>query len=949
MSISLSKLRLSKLRALGRTAFGVSLLISVLNAPAMAGNWLVANLNDSGSGSFRDAATSALSGDTITFAPGLSGTMYLASGQITIANSVTVVGPVGNGIVISGANSPVSISAGATVSVSNLTFSNGAASNYGGVVSNSGTLTLTKCIFTNNAVDANHTSWVGTVSNQNNLTVANCSFTGNTVSVANYGGGAISSNGILTVKSTVFNGNASSEGAISASGTLTVENCGFSKNNPGAVYVDSGFATIQGSAFDTNISSGSGGALRINQATNVAVTNSTFTGNQAQVGGAIYNGGGVLRITSSTIVQNSTSGSYTFSNGGGIDAYSGTTTVTSSIVAGNISTNSPSNYPIGSDIDFASGTLTSGGSNLIGDGSTTNFVNGTNHDIIGTTAAPINPMVGALASNGGPTYTIALLKGSLAIDADYAGTGSVIADQRGIHRPQGVRNDIGAFEYVAGILPVVTAFSPASGAVGTFVTINGSGFSSASSVTFNGVASTAFIVASDSIIVATVPSGATTGPIGVKSSAGTGSSSGSFTVTTTATKISSFTPASGPVGTSVSITGSGFTGASAVKFGTAAATVVSVASDTLITATVPTGALTGKITVTAPAGTATSATNYTVTASPPTVTSFSPASGPVGTKITVTGTNLTGATAVKVNGFTCTSVAVTNSTTLSATVPAGATTGNISVTTPAGLAYSSTAFVVALPVPTVTSFSPASGPVGTKITVTGTNLTGSVVKVDGFTCTSVVVASPTSLTAIIPTGATTGNISVTTTTGTAYSPTAFVVTLPLPTVTTFGPTSGFAGKAITIKGTNLAGATLVNFNGVASTSISSVTSTSLIATVPVGATTGTISVTTPGGTGSSTSAFTITAPVLSAFTISPATIAPGASAVATVTLTSAAPSGGLIVSIKQGTGSPFSLTIPAGQTSASFPVNILPGTPAGKYVFTATYGGVSKTATVTVS
>jgi hypothetical protein len=77
--------------------------------------------------------------------------------------------------------------------------------------------------------------------------------------------------------------------------------------------------------------------------------------------------------------------------------------------------------------------------------------------------------------------------------------------------------------------------------------------------------------------------------------------------------ISSFTPASGPVGTKVTITGTGLTGATAVTFGGVKATTFTVNSGTQIIATVPTGAKTGKIKITTPGGAATSIGTFTVT------------------------------------------------------------------------------------------------------------------------------------------------------------------------------------------------------------------------------------------------------------------------------------------------------------------------------------------------
>jgi hypothetical protein len=162
----------------------------------------------------------------------------------------------------------------------------------------------------------------------------------------------------------------------------------------------------------------------------------------------------------------------------------------------------------------------------------------------------------------------------------------------------------------------------------------------------------------------------------------------------TAPSISGFSPASGPPGTSVSISGSGFAGATAVTFSGAAA-AYTVVSDTQITATVPAGATTGRIGVTAPGGSTTSATDFTVTAPTPapTISGFTPPSGKQGTSVMISGSNFTGATSVSFSGRGA-SFTVNSATSITATVPNGAKSGPIRVTTPAGTATSASSFTV---------------------------------------------------------------------------------------------------------------------------------------------------------------------------------------------------------------------------------------------------------------
>jgi uncharacterized repeat protein (TIGR03803 family) len=147
-----------------------------------------------------------------------------------------------------------------------------------------------------------------------------------------------------------------------------------------------------------------------------------------------------------------------------------------------------------------------------------------------------------------------------------------------------------------------------SGKVGKTIEFLGQGFNGTTKVSFHGVSAT-FTVVSGTYLTAVVPAGATTGFVTVATPGRTLTSNKVFRVTPA---ILSFSPTSGRVGTAVTITGSGLTGATKVTFGGVNA-VFTVKSASQITATVPTGAKTGKIAVTTAGGVATSAATFTVT------------------------------------------------------------------------------------------------------------------------------------------------------------------------------------------------------------------------------------------------------------------------------------------------------------------------------------------------
>lgn len=147
---------------------------------------------------------------------------------------------------------------------------------------------------------------------------------------------------------------------------------------------------------------------------------------------------------------------------------------------------------------------------------------------------------------------------------------------------------------------------------------------------------------------------------------------------------------SGKEGAKVGIFGQGFTASSVVKFGGTQATTVTRSGTTYLTATVPAAALTGSVTVTTGATTLTSRQIFKVT---PTLASFDPPSGAVGTSVTIDGTAFTQATNVTFAGQSATFTVVSD-TQITATVPTGAVTGKITVTTKGGSATSKTSFTV---------------------------------------------------------------------------------------------------------------------------------------------------------------------------------------------------------------------------------------------------------------
>jgi len=281
----------------------------------------------------------------------------------------------------------------------------------------------------------------------------------NNLTIRRGGGGSTTANGlgggiymgdsaVLNLNISVVSDNTASNGGggiwMNNSGTLHSNDSTISGNTTaagsgGGIYINnSGTLNITRSTVSGNTAtSGNGGGVLNGISGTITATNSTFHGNTAGalgVGGGIANFGGTaatLTANSSTFTGN------TASQGGGIYNAFFTATLNNSLIALNTS-------PDGPDLK---GTF-SGSSNLVGNATgSAGLAPGTNQ--LGSAGSPINPMLGPLQDNGGPTFTRALLPGSPAIDA---GATALPTDQRGVTRPKdgdgvgGALPDIGSFE-----------------------------------------------------------------------------------------------------------------------------------------------------------------------------------------------------------------------------------------------------------------------------------------------------------------------------------------------------------------------------------------------------------------------------------------------------------------------------------------------------------------------
>ncbi len=360
----------------------------------------VTNTNDSGTGSLRAAieAANANPGSTIVFDSGVTGTIDLQSELPDIVYNTNIIGPGANVLTIDRSSTAASTFGGFTVGFANspfapaepsVTISGLAVADFDGTgINNYGNLTLRQ-------VDVSNTQALPPSGNPTNF---------------------------------LYNVNLQS--GIVNSGTLTVLDS-TSANN-----AYSGIFSAFSSTFGTNLSAAAG----------LTIINSTVTGNT---------GGGITALGSSYIASSTISGNTDtivleglgslssslngFAVAGGIT--SSGVMLYDTIVAGNTG---PTNGP--NDVD---GSFFSLGHNLIGQANSKTSSGFVRTDLVGTTTSPIDPKLGTLSNNGGPTPTMALLTGSPAIAAGSS-VNAPAHDQRGEPRPTSGAIDIGAYEVTTG-------------------------------------------------------------------------------------------------------------------------------------------------------------------------------------------------------------------------------------------------------------------------------------------------------------------------------------------------------------------------------------------------------------------------------------------------------------------------------------------------------------------
>jgi hypothetical protein len=456
----------------------------VLEDRTLPSTLTVLNNADHGDGSLRAAIADAHSGDQIIFDPSLRGqTIALTSGELTIDKGLDLEGLGADQLAVSGSHLSrvFDISGGVTVTITGLTVSDGmvftsnSAALGGGIFNGGGNVTLANVVVQNNmargayggfALPGYDASGGGIYSTGGALTIDAVTLANNEViggrggdvlfqyqhggdGGSGIGGGLYATGGSLDIAHSTIASNRATGGRGGDGVPLSSTPGG--TGGPGlggGLYVSGGALTIATSTISSNNATGGdagvlgwrgfgqGGGLYNSGA--LTVSNSTLSGNSADQGGGIWTYYTYpVRLTNVTLTAN---------RGGGLNVIISSPVLHNTLIAGNFAGGTgTTRYDVSGPLD------PSGDYNLIGDGTgMTGLSNGVNGNLVGSADNPIDPLLGPLDDNGGPTLTHALLSGSPAVDA---GNNAYAADwdQRGLGFRRIVNGviDIGAFEVQA--------------------------------------------------------------------------------------------------------------------------------------------------------------------------------------------------------------------------------------------------------------------------------------------------------------------------------------------------------------------------------------------------------------------------------------------------------------------------------------------------------------------
>jgi hypothetical protein len=397
---------------------------------------------------------------------GIGGGVVLASGSLTVTGSTIS----GN---YSESYSGGGIFANGSVTITGSTITGNNANSQGGGIFANGELTVSESMIADNTAGANSSGGGISANSAGIVTVFNTTLRGNSAASgggiyrangelhvlsstvddndATNGGGIYGESSILSVNNSLISGNTAISqggGIYSHNGSLNVSDSTLSGNSAsygGGLFGRTNTMTIERSTISGNQSQNSNGGGIESVFATLNVINSTISGNSVTGQSGFGNGGGILSYVSNTTINHSTiTANYATAAGGGINAFGGSLSLNNTIVAGNFR---------GMTRDDISGAATASYS-LIGDSTGATITNNGGSQI-GNGMSPINPMLGLLASNGGPTATHVLLTGSPAIDAgDPSFSPPPSVDQRGNpfsrvtdgDGTSGAQIDIGAFE-----------------------------------------------------------------------------------------------------------------------------------------------------------------------------------------------------------------------------------------------------------------------------------------------------------------------------------------------------------------------------------------------------------------------------------------------------------------------------------------------------------------------